>query len=281
MKLGFLVLAAGCAGDPPTDGGTDGPPTCNGASCDRPFDALALAIAHNAMNVEDEGWALPNQHVGYEQQVADGIRGFMLDVYDVDGVPTLCHAACSLGSEPLATALDRFAALLDANPGDVFVFVIQDELDYPLVVDAFDQSALAGRLIGEVDGWPTVGALVEADTRLLVTHEQPRPGAPAWYHPAYELAWDNDYAAASVEDFDCAVLRGDASNDVFLLNHFLTNGVASPELADEANPYDVILDHADRCEAEAGDLVNWIAVDFYDQGDVFGVVDALNARRDP
>src|SRR4051812_3962015 len=89
--------------------------TCNGRAdlCDRPLDQVAIGVAHNAMNVEDEGWLVPNQHHGYEQQVADGIRGFMLDVWDQDGVPTLCHGECSLGSEAWSDGLARFSALLD------------------------------------------------------------------------------------------------------------------------------------------------------------------------
>src|SRR5688572_27409039 len=128
-------LLAACTGDPaPSEQSPEpGEPTCNGQAhlCERPLDEVALAVAHNAMNVEEEGWTAPNQRYGYETQVADGIRGFMLDVHDLDGVPTLCHGACSLGSQPLQEGLARFDALLDAWPDDVFVFVVQDEMDAP------------------------------------------------------------------------------------------------------------------------------------------------------
>lgn len=274
----LLVVAPGCAPSP--DAPPAGPRACNGsaAACERRLDQVAMVAAHNAMNVAEEGWLLPNQNVGYEDQVALGVRAFLLDVYDVDGVPTLCHADCALGSEPLATALDRFAALLDAHPDDVMVFVIQDALDFPLVVGALEDAGLAGQAIVPAEPWPTLGALVDADTRLLVTHEQPRPGAPDWYPAVYDLAWDNDYSAASVEDFDCAVLRGDAAHPLFLLNHFLTQITASEALAALANPYAVLRDHVDRCEQETGDRVNWLAVDFVDVGDAVRVVDELNAR---
>src|SRR5690349_202373 len=136
----MLWLLACTGPSPDADDGPDPPRLCNGSAdlCDRPLDEVVVAVAHNAMNVEDEGWALPNQHHGYEQQVADGIRGFMLDVYDDEGVVTLCHASCLLGSEPLADALVRFSALLDAHPDDVFVFVIQDELEAGPVVAEFE-----------------------------------------------------------------------------------------------------------------------------------------------
>lgn len=271
-----LLLA--CSGDPEPEPLPER--LCNGVegACERALDDVVLAIAHNAMNVEDEGWLLPNQHFGYERQVEDGIRGFMLDVYDVDGVTTLCHADCGFGSEPLADALARFDALLDAYPDDVFVFVIQDEVDFAPVVATFEASGLRDRVIDGVPPWPTLGELIDADTRLLVTHEVDRPGQPSWYHPAYGLAWDNDYASETVDDFDCAVLRGDANNDVFLLNHFLTKGIGSDDLAAEANVGSVVRDHVERCEAETGDRVSWLAVDFYDVGEAIAVVDELNTR---
>ncbi|MEQ1566489.1 MAG: hypothetical protein ABMA64_12680 [Myxococcota bacterium] len=275
----MLILTLGCPDPTPPPA----PRACNGApeACERPLDEVVLAVAHNAMNTEDAGWLLPNQHFGYERQVADGVRGFMLDLYDLDGEVTLCHADCGLGSEPWLDALARFDALLDAHPDDVFVFVIQDELDAGPVTAAFEASGLVDRLIvppppGEA--WPPIGEWIDADTRLLVTHEQPRPGAPPWYPSTYDLAWDNDYASSTVDEFDCAVLRGDPGHPLFLLNHFLTRGVASDALAAEANPREVLLDHVERCEAETGDRVNWLAVDFYDVGDTVAVVRELNAR---
>ncbi|HHO50234.1 MAG TPA: hypothetical protein ENK18_05010 [Deltaproteobacteria bacterium] len=256
------------------------PRACNGseALCARALSEIAIAVAHNAMNVEAEGWLLPNQHLGYEDQVVDGIRGFMLDVHDDAGVATLCHGDCGLGSEPLLDALIRLRLLLEARPYDVFVLILQDEIEPPGIVDAFEASGLLPRVIGGIEPWPTLSQLIAADTRLLVTHEGARPDAPAWYHATYELAWDNDYAAASVEDFGCDVLRGDRGHEVFLLNHFLTNPLASEALAAEANPADVLLEHIERCEAEAGQRVDWIAVDFYDVGDVLSVVESLNQR---
>ncbi|MEZ4235442.1 MAG: hypothetical protein R3F59_04630 [Myxococcota bacterium] len=280
----LLTALLACSGPDGGDTATAAAPrACNGSAalCDRQLDEVVLAVAHNAMNVEDEGWDYPNQHHGYEQQVADGIRGFMLDVYLEGDVTTLCHADCSLGSEPLPEALDRFTALLDQHPSDVFVFVIQDETEAAPIVAAFEAAGLVDRLIvppAAGEPWPTLGALVDAGTQLLVTHEKAQPGAPAWYPAAYDLAWDNDYSSQSVDDFDCAALRGDRANPIFLVNHFLTVGLASDALAAEANPEAVIRDHVDRCEAETGDRVNWIAVDFYDVGDVVAVVDALNAR---
>ena len=67
-----------------------------------------------------------------------------------------------------------------------------------------------------------------------------------------------------------------ADNDLFLMNHFLTSPVASPDLADQVNHQPLLGDRADQCMSETGDFINWIAVDFYDIGDLFEVIDDLN-----
>lgn len=279
LILGLLACVPAADSDPAT---TPEPERrCNGLAelCERPLDQVAIAVAHNAMNAADDpGWALPNQTHNYERQVADGIRGFMLDVHDQDGEPTLCHGFCSLGSEPLVQGLARLRDLLQANPDDVFVLILQDEMEAAPIEASFAEVGLVGHAITGVPPWPTLGELIDADTRLLVTHERERAEAAPWYHATYELAWDNDYSARSVGDFDCDVLRGQPTNDIFLLNHFLTDPLARPDLAKQANPAEVIRAHVDACEEQSGQTVDWIAVDFYEIGGVLDVVDELNRR---
>ena len=110
----IVTLLTACSGSSEPE-----PLLCNGRAdlCDRRLDQVVLAVAHNAMNVEDEDWGIPNQHFGYERQVEDGIRGFMLDIYDQDGVATLCHGSCSLGSEPLWSGATGLACSL-IRPGN-------------------------------------------------------------------------------------------------------------------------------------------------------------------
>ena len=66
------------------------------------------------------------------------------------------------------------------------------------------------------------------------------------------------------------------SNSLFILNHFLTNIIGSPQLADMVNHNPLFIDRALQCESESGRLPNFVTVDFYNIGDVLAVVDALN-----
>ncbi len=264
-----MALLAGC--EPPMQ--------CNGHTdlCDRRVDEVALGMTHNAMSNAEEGWGAPNQNFGIERQLSDGVRGFMLDTHYMQDETALCHSICELGSEPLDRGLAKYTRFLDEHPHEVIVFVFQSAISAEDTQAAFIAADLLRYTYAHEVGneWPTLRELIEADTRVIATNQDRSDGYP-WYNHAYSLAWDNDYSAQTVDDFGCDVLRGDASNDLFLLNHFITNPVAMPGLAEAANPDAVLWEHVDRCMNETGDFVNWVSVDFYDIGDLFTVVDRLN-----
>ena len=101
---------------------------CNGHAelCHLAYSEVAYATTHNAMSNEDAGWIAPNQLHGLTRQLADGVRGMMLDThYGEDGVPSLCHGDCYCGRQ----------ALLD-GPGEIAVFLSSGDLF--AVVDALN-----------------------------------------------------------------------------------------------------------------------------------------------
>jgi len=260
--------------------------TCNGHAslCERRLDEVTLAMTHNAMSSAELGWLGPNQNLAIPRQLADGVRGFMLDTYDVDGEVLLCHGYCELGQSRLVDVLLEFRTFLEENPGEVLWFVLQDGASPATTVSAFDEAGLTPRAatLDPTEPLPTLGELVDAGTPLIVSTERDRrEQAPAWYHHAYTLAWDNPYSASTVDDLSCDALRGDPDNPLFLLNHFLTAPIGMPSLAEQANQGDVLREQVARCEEASSDRVNAIAVDFYDIGDVLLVVDELNGVADP
>lgn len=271
-------LLAACADPSKTDTAASAV-ACNGHAelCDRPFDAVALAFAHNAMSNADDGWLAPNQHHGIQRQLDDGIRGFMLDTHYWDEEHPgayLCHSSCGFGAIPAEDGFRILADFLDANPHETIALIVEAHVSPEDTEAAVAASGLLDHAHVQAVGepWPTMG---ELGGRAVIFTESDG-GAYPWYMDAYAHSWDTDYAAKEVEDFSCDVLRGDPSNPLFLLNHFLTDPIASDELAAEANPASVLRPRIEECEAETGDFVNWIAVDFYDVGDVIQVVEEQN-----
>jgi hypothetical protein len=74
----------------------------------------------------------------------------------------------------------------------------------------------------------------------------------------------------------CRANRGSPDAPLFLLNHWITDKRREVSNAARVNARGVLLTRARECQAERGLLPNFVAVDFYDRGDLFGVVDTLN-----
>lgn len=255
---------------------------CNGHAdlCARTLAEVALPATHNSFSALDEGFAPinANQISGVAQQLDDGIRGLLLDIYLDGGEIVLCHGPCFLGSTPHAEVLADLAAFLAANPREVVVIIYQDDVD-PALVEAEYVAAGLDQLVWTWDGGapPTLGAMIDAGTRLVVSAEVEGP-PPAWYHHAWDLFWDTPYTFHSTDEFTCALNRGSEDNPLYLVNHWISTDADLPSQADAktANAYDVLHGRIAGCRDEAGRMPNLVAVDFYEEGDLFAAVDALN-----
>lgn len=279
-KASLLVLMALLPSACSSEGSTSDP-KCNGHEelCARRFDEVAFPMTHNAMSNAEAGWSIPNQRFGITRQLDDGIRGLMLDTYEEDGELLLCHVLCGLGQQPLIDGLGEIKAFLDANPGEVLSIIFENYITDAQTAGAFDATGLIDFVYAHEVGamWPTLGELIDADTRLVVFQEKlPQSAEFPWLMNVWDHAGETPFSVAAPEDFNCDPNRGDPANPLFLLNHFLTIDVGRPELAEMVNYNPLFIDRARQCEQERNALPNFVAVDFYDIGDVFEVVDALN-----
>ena len=257
-------------------------PKCNGHAelCDRGFDQVAYPMTHNAMSNDEAGWILPNQNFGIMRQLNDGIRGLMLDTYDEDGALLLCHVTCLAGSQPLVEGLGEITTFLEANPDEVVSIIFENYITHAQTAGAFEASGLIDFVsVHEVgEPWPTLGELIETNTRLVVFQEKkPQEAEFPWLMNIWDHAWETPFSFATPEEFVCTPNRGDPANPLFLLNHFLTATLGGkPEFAEMVNYNPLFIDRARQCAEEGNDFPNFVAVDFYDIGDLFAVVDALN-----
>lgn len=274
------------------DTGTDGGPrcapvdggevtVCNGHAelCARRFDEVAYATTHNAMSSAERNFIAPNQHFDLYRQLEDGIRGLMLDVHAAsDGTVSLCHANCALGQYPLVTGLADLRSFLDCHPGEVLTIIFESYVPESDIAEALAISGLDRYVHAQpIDApWPTLGEMIAQNERMVVLTADAARTLP-WHMYSYDYAWENPYAAQTPGDLSCRQDRGDRARSLWIFNHFLTNPLASPTLAEMINHDPFFTDRVATCRTDAGgDLPNFVTVDFYDIGDVLSVVDALN-----
>ena len=269
-----LALWTGCAAP------TEPPRACNGheSLCDRPLDQVALPSTHNAMSNSDEGWLAPNQRFAPARQLEDGVRGMLLDTYWWNDQAHLCHSICEAGATPLIDVFAEFQVFFRDNPNDVLVLVFQNAIDADTLDAVMVEAGIDGLRYAHPPGtpWPTLAELTDAGTPLVVTVERPGDDDPAWHHDFYAIGFDTPYSFRSADEFSCEVLRGQAGNDVFLLNHWLSTPLPTRDGATEVNTAAVLGARARECAAVHGRLPNLVAVDHYDVGDLFAVVEDLN-----
>lgn len=256
------------------------PLVCNGheALCARSYADVSFPMAHNAMNSAEERWTLPNQGERLWNQLEQGMRGFMLDTYVDRGETVLCHGPCALGRRPFVDVLRDLKLFMDCHPAEVITLILEAHIDEETTRIAFEQAELMSYLHMQPTGsqsWPTLETMIRSGRRLVVFTESNEAVLP-WHHRAYDYMWDTDYSNRTPSDFTCDVLRGSREHRLFLMNHFLTNPVASVDLAEMVNHNPLLLNRARQCQMESGFLPNFIALDFVDRGDLMMTTDALN-----
>lgn len=192
--------------------------------------------------------------------------------------PYLCHAMCELGSTSWSRSLGDLKAWLDEHPREVVTLFVQDEVTPADTADVIQRAGLRPyTYTPDEGGWPTLGEMIDDGTRLVVLLENETGGARyPWLIPGFDHVQDTPYLFDSPDDFSCEENRGDPDASLFLVNHWIDDWRNVPENSAIVNARDVLLPRMEECEAERGQLPNFVAVDWYDRGDLLGVVDELN-----
>jgi hypothetical protein len=193
--------------------------------------------------------------------------------------PYLCHAMCELGSTSWLRSLRDVKAWLDEHPREVVTLFVQDEVTPVDTAHVIEDAGLASYVFTPAaDGsWPTLGAMIDAGTRLVVLMEH-RGGGDRfpWLIQGFDVVQDTPYLFESPADFSCVLNRGSPDAPIFLVNHWIDDWRNVPRNSATVNARDVLLPRLRECADERGQLPNFVAVDYYDRGDLLAVVDELN-----
>ena len=275
--------------------------------CSRPYNEFAQVCTHNAMSNGEDGFTIPapNQAYSFTKQLDDGVRCMMLDTYEHNGEPYLCHAVCGIwGERPLLDGLQEIAAWMAAHPREVVTFIMQSNLEESVFHQSLIDAGLAAASGEPTDDdvlyfhdappgspWPTLGEMLEQEQRLVVFTDDTSANG-AWHLDWQVYGWETPYNDAS---FSCEDGRGDPTaydNQVFILNHYTLCPLGGCiDTALDNNAFAFALERAQACwQVDAamnpwGQIPTFINVDNYhaptlggqdDRADIFEVVEALN-----
>jgi hypothetical protein len=193
--------------------------------------------------------------------------------------PYLCHGLCELGSTPWLPAMEDVAAWVRSHPRDVVTFFIQDEVSPADTAQVIRRAGLRPFVHEQRPGepWPTLGSMITSGRRVVLLMEREGGGRSyPWLLDGFKWVQDTPFLFRNPAAFSCAPNRGRPDAALFLVNHWITDKVREVSNARRVNSRDVLLPRLRECEAERDQLPNFVAVDFYDRGDLFDVVDTLN-----
>lgn len=270
-----------------------GPPYIG--STTRPFDQYTWVTTHNAYsNGTDYRFWYQNQSHTVRKQLDAGVRGLMLDVYESNGRVRVCHSSCSGLEKPLASYFsDDILPFLATNSRAVVTIFLEDFVSQAsLQAELARTPGLGGRTFSpdrwEGRRWPTLQQMINANQRLLIFALN---GAAGTYHVGsadvevmhqesgtVENYWSlgttiftHDYSCRSrfstPLDKRSVDWPGKDWRPLFVMNHF--HGVGESLHARLDNRYDKLENRdINYCRAPTqGRTANFLAVDFYQQGD--------------
>jgi hypothetical protein len=301
LAAGGVLIFAGAAACSSSSGGSGGgaatssgsggaplgpvPTSCNGHAelCGRKYTEVSFAGTHGAYSDIDEGFSAPDQTHDVARQLADGIRVLHFEVHNDHGKIVLCHSLCVIGERPLAHDLAAVTTFLDAHPDNVVTLLLERSdslITADEIGDAFVSAGLDDKTFVQKagDAWPTLSDLIRHHTQVIAFLDDPSGSHHPFLMPRWDFTWETPWDNEKPADFGrCNADRGKAGNDVYVVDTYLEDQVIPTAAHAKLVNYDPFLvDRLLTCKAAAKTRPNFVMVNFYEEGDVFHVVDVLN-----
>ncbi|CAH9102119.1 unnamed protein product [Cuscuta epithymum] len=273
-----------------------------------PFNKYAFLTTHNAFAITGvlshngvPNVAPRNQEDSVAQQLNNGVRGLMLDVYDFEGDIWLCHSRegeCHdvTAFRPAMDTLVEIEVFLSANPSEIVTIILEDHVQTPKgLTKILTKSGLMKYMLPlsnmpkKGQNWPLVSKMVAYNHRLLVftsdkSKEETEMIAYQWNYMVENKYGDEGLKGECRNRVNSSALD-DKTKALVLVNYFRTPQFPyiypTKACVDNSEP---LLTMVDACSVAAGQrYANFLAVDFYKMskgsgGGAFRALDKLNGQ---
>lgn len=268
---------------------------------DLPFNKYTWIMTHNSFSIVNEpsSTGVPrvtfyNQEDTVTNQLKNGVRGLMLDMYDFDDDIWLCHSLQGqcfnfTAFEPAINTLKEVEAFLDQNPSEIVTIIIEDYVHSPKgLTKLFANAGLTKywypvtAMPSSGKDWPAVSDMVARNQRLLVftsiaSKEADEGIAYQWRFMVENESGDPGIVPGSCPNRKESQPLNSKSASLFLMNYFPTIPVMNEACKEHSSSLGEMVN---SCYKASGNMLpNFLAVNFYmrsDGGGVFDVQDRVN-----
>ncbi|KAJ2543884.1 hypothetical protein GGF49_001731 [Coemansia sp. RSA 1853] len=265
--------------------------------CSRAYNDVTSISTHASFAVTNQTKPTKpgTQFKGINDQLNDGVRGLHFNIMQGSSASqvSLCYPDCTVNDGgTLLDSLKVVKAWLDANKNDVVTIFLEGvgtDASPTAVVKAFtDSGADKYALMGKPKSWPTLEKMIDDGTTLVVFAEDPNIAAAnsKGYFISYKdtvLKLDGPFKYG--DEWTCGPWNR-TSQSIMLIPHFIVqtatyggatyNNMPYPFNLGTTNGYQYEF-HAVSCRGGQSIWINFMEVDFYDQGDLKTPTLKLNA----
>ncbi|KAK9054099.1 hypothetical protein SSX86_025176 [Deinandra increscens subsp. villosa] len=268
-----------------------------------PFNKYSWLVTHNAFSIVGaplltgpQRITFYNQEDSVTNQLRNGVRGLMLDMYDFENDIWLCHSfrgKCYniTAFQPAINTLREVEAFLRSNPSEIVTIIIEDYVHKSKgLTKLFTNAGLdkywfpVSKMPKKGEDWPTVTNMAQDNHRLLVFTSDSSKEAAEGIAYQWRYILENEPGDPGVQQGSCSNRKESKaltskSASLFLQNYFTTIPVQAEACKENSAP---LMDMVATCYKAAGNsMPNFLAVNFYmrsDGGGVFDDLDRMNGQ---
>ncbi|KAI9473258.1 hypothetical protein LPJ55_000501 [Coemansia sp. RSA 990] len=265
--------------------------------CSRAYNDVSYISTHASFAVtSQENPTKPGtQFKGIKDQLDYGVRGLHFNIMQgtTASEVVLCYPDCTVNNGgTLLDSLKIVKTWMDANTNDVvtiFLEGVDTDASPAAVVKAFGDAGIDKyALKGKPESWPTLEKMIDAGTTLVVFAEDSNIAAAnsqGYFIPYQGIVFKLDGPFNYGDEWTCGPWER-STHSIMLIPHFIIQTASYNGVTYNNLPYPFNLgttngyqyeSHAVTCRSGQSIWVNFMEVDFYDQGDVLTPTLKLNS----